>query len=982
MPLSSGSCIVPACFRAGRLFFYAAVILAPLFSSSAQYLTYWNTYQSYDRVDHYLQLFDSLSVTHDIYADSSLIEIWHNSVEVQQFEFSIPPAEGYRTQVLHLLDAGLADDSTHLANFAYAISEFTEKIDTNRLQQALMWWHSGTELGLGFSYSPSALFEALNHPPANRGNAMYEAMKEAIGYLDAEGTSEMKYLVMGSPLFPSLDLERIDTLITLGIQHRVAIFALGSYDSLATMHQVTSHTGGHYVNRYPPYGQIDNYYSYIATNWVSRWLTSLRLTYTSPDCPKQTNSLDVKVHSPHGVGEHLVVHQQTYTNYTPLSINLLRIVIPDTQAVIGNVTRVPVYHSGRNARPTVNIGMQLQFSNAQGDLEFIDFEAPSGSLLEQRSWAVSTTPTTLKLEITDPIYPDEHGLLGYLLFKPVVGNARTTNIHTGILNQVGYECTDQRLSAPVIDIVPHPLIEAIPSTSICRGKSVRLVATEGFDSYEWNTGERTREIYVDESGEYFVTGTNLGGFHGTSPPITIEVFDLFTPEVIQTPANPCVGDVVQLSVDSVYQKYVWSTRQVGPSILVSEAGEYYVTVFNGEECGGQSETVIVEYQPAIVARVAIIGNDTLCEGGVVSLIARDTLDVRWSTGDTTSTLQVSEAGTYYYETISPNGCPARSDDIVIAKLPRANPQIAGPTTLCLGSTVSYTVDVEDYPSTYDWTVQGGIINGSDTSRTVGVQWIDSVNTSIRVTQSYGPCPGSAVSHISILPVWTPVVSYTSDLTACEGDSIALHAPPGYSSYSWSNGATTRTIIAKQTGLYTVTIDDGAGCLGTSDPVAVTFNALPEKPSITVEGTKLSADEAYRYQWYRNGIAIPGATSRELTAPSSGMYSIAVYNRKGCSALSDEVQVTVSHADNLPSRSNLVSLYPDPVENVLHVAFANPLSAPVTMIVYNIMGAEVERTVFEPTDGILRLSTAGYLPGVYFLRVTLGGTTEILSFRKR
>src|SRR5207302_8003671 len=78
---------------------------------------------------------------------------------------------------------------------------------------------------------------------------------------------------------------------------------------------------------------------------------------------------------------------------------------------------------------------------------------------------------------------------------------------------------------------------------------------------------------------------------------------------------------------------------------------------------------------------------------------------------------------------------------------------------------------------------------------------------------------------------------------CAGGSVTLFAPAGYS-YSWSNGATTQSIIVNQTNTYTVTVNDANGCIASSS-ASVTVNPVPQVnftgPAI-VCGTSETAQE--------------------------------------------------------------------------------------------------------------------------------------------
>jgi hypothetical protein len=138
------------------------------------------------------------------------------------------------------------------------------------------------------------------------------------------------------------------------------------------------------------------------------------------------------------------------------------------------------------------------------------------------------------------------------------------------------------------------------------------------------------------------------------------------------------------------------------------------------------------------------------------------------------------------------------------------------------------------------------------------------------------------------------IQASGSTSICEGSSVTLTATSA-SSYLWSNGATTQSIVVNQSGNYSVTLTNIIGCTATSAPVQVTVNPYPTA-SITNEGTKtisvnqtatLSATTGtnFTYQWFKNGAAINGATSSKYTANTAGRYTVRVSNSFGCSTLS-------------------------------------------------------------------------------------------------
>jgi len=92
---------------------------------------------------------------------------------------------------------------------------------------------------------------------------------------------------------------------------------------------------------------------------------------------------------------------------------------------------------------------------------------------------------------------------------------------------------------------------------------------------------------------------------------------------------------------------------------------------------------------------------------------------------------------------------------------------------------------------------------------------------------------------------------------------------------------------------------------TSNATTVTVNSLPfagiSIGSASSNGVPLTANTAAgsgtisSLQWFKNGIAIAGATSAALLATSDGSYLVTVFNSNGCSSSSSAVNIVVPTA---------------------------------------------------------------------------------------
>ncbi|MEM9025215.1 MAG: T9SS type A sorting domain-containing protein, partial [Bacteroidota bacterium] len=117
---------------------------------------------------------------------------------------------------------------------------------------------------------------------------------------------------------------------------------------------------------------------------------------------------------------------------------------------------------------------------------------------------------------------------------------------------------------------------------------------------------------------------------------------------------------------------------------------------------------------------------------------------------------------------------------------------------------------------------------------IGIQWSDGINPpvpgavfvandigtySVTVTDLDGCSASDTVSVTGFLP--EPQVDLGGDFAVENGKTFTLDAGAGFSTYEWSTGETTQTIMKANQGAYSVTVSDNSGCEA-ADTVNVSF----------------------------------------------------------------------------------------------------------------------------------------------------------------
>ena len=384
-------------------------------------------------------------------------------------------------------------------------------------------------------------------------------------------------------------------------------------------------------------------------------------------------------------------------------------------------------------------------------------------------------------------------------------------------NTLGCDTTVSR-TIPV-NALPSVTITPSGPTTICNGQSVTLLATPGFVSYSWNTGETTPNITVTQSGTYVVTVVDQNGCSNNSNSITVTVQNVPAPQIQASgPTTFCQGGSVTLSITGTnIQGYAWSNGATTSSITVTTSGSYWCEVTYNNGCKARTDIIQVTVVPRPSVSITANGPTTFCEGGSVVLDAgAGFATYAWSNGQqtvgTNRTLTVTQAGNYTVTVTNNIGCQATSQPVTVTVYPKPAPQIqaSGPTEFCEGGSV--TLDAGAGFASYQWS------NGA-TTRTITVTQQGSYTVTVTDQNS---CSGT--SQPVVVTVYPKPAKPTITQTGGTLTSSSAAQYQWYYNGQPISGATDRsyTLVRGRdnSGYYQVRIRDNNGCENISDSIYI------------------------------------------------------------------------------------------------------------------------------------------------------------------
>ncbi len=334
------------------------------------------------------------------------------------------------------------------------------------------------------------------------------------------------------------------------------------------------------------------------------------------------------------------------------------------------------------------------------------------------------------------------------------------------------------------------------------------------------------------------------------------------------------------------------------------------------------------------------------------------LSFEWSTGDTTSTITGLGPGTYFVTTTSTQGDSA-IDTVTIIEPPVPSFTLPNDTIICSGSAI--IIDAGGGWDSYTWS--NGQVAQSFLLTQPGTYYCT-------VTDTNG-CPAS--DSIIVGSGQTPSVDLGADTIICDTQYILDAGNPG-SSYLWSTGEFTQSILITSTGTYVVTVTSQDGCAVNEEIYVQMFEPavvdLGEDFSLCVNYGQtefLNAGAGFAsYTWSTGANSTTQLVGSGVTQAGTEIFWVEVSTDDGCTGR-DSVEVTYEICTGVEDlSSNSIGVYPNPAHDLVTITTTSASMTGVSVL--DLQGKLIvsERSSSAVQRVELDLSTLS--AGSYLLRV--------------
>jgi len=379
---------------------------------------------------------------------------------------------------------------------------------------------------------------------------------------------------------------------------------------------------------------------------------------------------------------------------------------------------------------------------------------------------------------------------------------------------------------------------------------------------------------------------------------------------------------------------------------------------------------------SVAAPVVSTNSYTYCQGETATILSATSSSgnsLKWydlPTGGTplasAPVPSTSTAGVYSYYVSQANSNNDESPRVAITVTINALPSTpiisaSGPTSFCTGG----SVDLASSSTT------GNVWTSATIFATTPTITVTSSGTySVTVTDTNGCSSTSTATSVNVSSAPIPTVS-ASSTQACSGELVTLTSSTA-DAYLWSNGDTTQAIQVTASGNFSVLTTNSNACdgVGNSVPTTVTFTTSPSAAaSFSTNGNVVTftntSTGASSYSWDFSDFTNSSATSPSHAFISNGSYPVILTAING--ACTDTLLLTVNITVGIEELMGLnnISIYPNPANESLFVAFENQSGSAFKLLVSDRVGRIIQTLDVQDEDqNFVTMNVSALANGMY------------------
>ncbi len=724
---------------------------------------------------------------------------------------------------------------------------FVDEMDGIFDQACVIWYNSSVTVAQTMTNSKDLLKNAVNSLPAAGGTAVWDGAYAALMSIVSDGSNPCRAVVLLNDGSDNASTTTPYQVISLAQNNKIKIFTVGFGSGLpeALLRNVAELTGGRYYGTADP-AQLSAIFRSI-TEIVFQSFQECLITYDSK-CPDGAlRRVDLSIN---GICNGSDTRTKSFTAPMDSSAHkALRIGLGEAVAVGGQEVKLPLllmdsmdmemFH-----RSTFSVGFD------EACLRFKEIRAPAGSLLHGVPISSSPAPGVVAFVLNDSRMLNVQSapaVLAELTF--ITGNPSDRDTAYCAVELAGWEF-NAGCFRPVLFNGRVCVAAAKPDVS-CSLFAPDTVAWDGM-----------RQVYVPgtirASSEFSNSGLDTARntlYRIHFDPADFALVSPFTDSVRGNPAGLAPG-----AIDAP----VWELRP-----LIRATGGIRPIAITGYSSNHK--------QVACGRDVYVAGAEPFLECSI---------DVPVVTADDSAGAYVPMPIPVTVTLTNPGSVPS-SNARARLKLPQGL-EFAAPDSPASAEKATMPANIGPGQTAQAfWLIRHDIT-------TVEKSYQISV-IALNGNVENGSCSAALIIP-RLLPPLNPVISASGPLEFCEGDSVTLDAGADYHAFLWSTGATTRSVIVKASGRYSVAVTDSAQRSAVSPAVDVTVHARPAPlilaggPLDFCEGDSVLLDAGAGYTAY---LWNDGSGLQVLKVVSSGVWHARVWNSNGCDGVSDTI-ATVRH----------------------------------------------------------------------------------------